>query len=336
MQQPHQATSRGHHTAGPDSDGENVGQPVFRTIILVAGLTLAVAMALCNSLTLAVVCKRSRRRRSGTAVAMMSMGVADGMLCLWSVPMLVFLERDVVLPYSLCLALTCSTLGWAIVSSFHHILIAVQRWRIVAFPTRHKDSQLCLSLQIAVCWVAGGLVSWLPALVWGSQHICHLPSPASSCIVLCAYQNVLSMDYLVYIVFDGCVLVPFLTIAALYALVFGKLRKQQRHHPRHTSYYRRQQNINRSLAGLVVIYALSRLPFNVVAMLRLYCPGCWFPPWLVPTSLMLATFSAASNPFMYYFRSSAGYGNLCQVLFPNRVGVINTVDKPDMAQQRVS
>ncbi|XP_029437741.1 adenosine receptor A2a-like [Rhinatrema bivittatum] len=256
------------------------------------------------------------------------MGVADCLLCLSSVPMLVFLERDVVLPCSLCLAFTCGTLGWAIISSFHHVLIAMHRWLSVTFPTRDPFSPSCVILQIAVCWGAGGLVSWIPAMGWGSVTPWD-PLGAPGCSVPCAYQNVLSMQYLVYVIFDGCVLAPFLTISVLYALVFRALREQcRRCQCQAPRLHQRQCRITRSLVTVVAIYGLSRMPFNVVAMVQLYCSSCWLPPWLVPSSLMLATFSAASNPFMYLLCSAEICGRLRGSLRPRRVAVLRTVDKP--------
>uniref|UniRef100_H3AJR1 G-protein coupled receptors family 1 profile domain-containing protein n=1 Tax=Latimeria chalumnae TaxID=7897 RepID=H3AJR1_LATCH len=291
----------------------NTSDRIFISLTLPASIALAIFMICCNVLILRVLLKKPKK--TSTALAMISMGVADTLLCILGVPMVIFTDLNMVLPFYSCLLLTCAIVGGAIVSSFHQVLIAMQRWYMVTFPTRYKGllthSSICL--HIALCWIGGIFICLIPVMGFNSYYSLRAAKEASAgcrqkpqlCRVVCAYQNVLSMEYMVYIIFYGCVMVPLLLIALLYAMVFKKVKAQNHRSPPagHLLFYQKEKRMVWTMTMIVLIYAAARLPFNLVAMVLLYCRHCRLPFWMAPSAILLAIFSTASNPFMYFFRS---------------------------------
>nr|XP_015194824.1 PREDICTED: uncharacterized protein LOC107076026 [Lepisosteus oculatus] len=146
---------------------------------LFVGLTLPLSLSLLFLLgifNILILCNlRSSRaglrppggRVSGpTARALVSMGVADTALCMTAAPTVLLSDLGVPFPFYPCLLLSCTVLGWAMVSSFHHVLMAYYRWKLITQPHSSRGRQAWSSslFPLSLCWVAGVAISCLPYL----------------------------------------------------------------------------------------------------------------------------------------------------------------------------
>uniref|UniRef100_W5LY45 G-protein coupled receptors family 1 profile domain-containing protein n=1 Tax=Lepisosteus oculatus TaxID=7918 RepID=W5LY45_LEPOC len=306
---------------------------------LFVGLTLPLSLSLLFLLgifNILILCNlRSSRaglrppggRVSGpTARALVSMGVADTALCMTAAPTVLLSDLGVPFPFYPCLLLSCTVLGWAMVSSFHHVLMAYYRWKLITQPHSSRGRQAWSSslFPLSLCWVAGVAISCLPYLGYNnypnlqaaSYSAAACAGSPSSCRVPCIYQNVLSLTYLTYVVFLCGVTLPLGVTCLLYCLAFRAIRAHCRGRallsppassapraPSHNSlFYLRQRRVARLTALLFGLYVLSRLPFNLLNAVMLLCPSCPVPYWAPPLAILCAVFSAASNPLIYLVR----------------------------------
>ncbi|KAK6479856.1 adenosine receptor A2b-like [Huso huso] len=361
------------HTPSP-------GFQLFLWLSLPLSIMLLLVLGIFNILVLRAIL-RSSRRVNVTAQVMVSMGIADTALCLTAGPALVLSDLQWWTPFYPCLVLTCTVLSWAMTSSFHHILIAYYRWYIVVHPTRYRASltQPNILLHISLCWLAGFAVSSIPYLGYNNytslqtasallttnytlaSSLSPSPSPMAfntglsprpspggcalspaACRVPCLYLNVLSLQYLTYFIFFGCMLLPMVITSLLYCLIFRALWAHGRGRCLGKGFLQRQQRVVWSTGLLFSLYMLSRLPFNVTNAVLLYCPGCPLPYWLPPSALVSAVLSAASNPLLYFLRDREllaalreAAGRLCRGRqWRGRVGPMGrlpTVDKPGLS-----
>ncbi|MBN3314142.1 AA2BR protein, partial [Atractosteus spatula] len=272
---------------------------------LFVGLTLPLSLSLLFLLgifNILILCNlRSSRaglrppggRVSGpTARALVSMGVADTALCMTAAPTVLLSDLGVPFPFYPCLLLSCTVLGWAMVSSFHHVLMAYYRWKLITQPHSSRGRQAWSSslFPLSLCWVAGVAISCLPYLGYNnypnlqaasySAAANHSPGCAgspSSCRVPCIYQNVLSLTYLTYVVFLCGVTLPLGVTCLLYCLAFRAIRAHCRGRallsppassapraPSHNSlFYLRQRRVARLTALLFGLAASNPLIYLV-------------------------------------------------------------------------
>ncbi|MGH0120284.1 UNVERIFIED_CONTAM: hypothetical protein FKN15_060692 [Acipenser sinensis] len=225
------------------------------------------------------------------------------------------------LPFRSCLWLACLTFSWAVVSTLHHLLIAVDRWHIVAYPTRYKSlmTRGRVAAHFTSCWLAGIVVSFLPVMGFNNyskqrhphEPGCHAGDPrndtSSSPVPGCRYREVMDLRYLVYVLFVGCMLLPLLAMSGLYTSVFLKVRahsqQAQGRLGKLGQFYWRQRRMAFAMVKVVSCFSLTKLPFHLLNLALLLCPACTLPFWALPSATLLALCSAAANPFLYFYEN---------------------------------
>uniref|UniRef100_A0AAY4EVM0 G-protein coupled receptors family 1 profile domain-containing protein n=1 Tax=Denticeps clupeoides TaxID=299321 RepID=A0AAY4EVM0_9TELE len=121
----------------------------------------------------------------------------------------------------------------------------------------------------------------------------------------CVFLNVMSMSYMVYFNFFGCILPPLLIITALYGYIFIAIHKQLREGAvsgsESVSYYRKERSLAGSLALVVVLYAFCWFPLHLMHVASFF--------WLVPVpsgaidvGTLLSHTNSAVNPVVYAFK----------------------------------
>ncbi|XP_029437734.1 adenosine receptor A1-like [Rhinatrema bivittatum] len=274
-------------------------------------LTLALFIVLGNAFILRLLLRRSEK--DGLTLVMVSLVLSDLGIGLYCFPMVMLFNAQLVLPFYPCLWLTCTSTCWLLVSSLHHMLIAMDRWYKLTWPARCASSmtrsRACI--HIATCWALAISFSYIPVLGYNNFNLLASyangsgvawPEPGAPLQVVCQYLVVLNLSYLVYVLFFICTLIPVLVLSLLYLLMFLRVGRARRSRVACQGISQhRQRQITATMAVTVLVYALLRIPYCTLNCLFLYCPSCTVPYWTVPFASTLILCSAIFNPFIIFF-----------------------------------
>uniref|UniRef100_A0A3B3CU10 G-protein coupled receptors family 1 profile domain-containing protein n=1 Tax=Oryzias melastigma TaxID=30732 RepID=A0A3B3CU10_ORYME len=126
----------------------------------------------------------------------------------------------------------------------------------------------------------------------------HLISLCSEGMTECFFEKVVTLHYMVYFNFFGCVLVPLFLMLVIYIHIFMAAR---RHSSR--SFLQREVRAAKSLAIIVGLFALCWLPLHIINCYNHLCQNCERPHILVMNiAIILSHANSAVNPFIYAYR----------------------------------
>ncbi|XP_030042724.1 adenosine receptor A1-like [Microcaecilia unicolor] len=299
-------------------------------------LTLALFIILGNVFILRLLLRRSEK--DGITLVMVSLVISDLGIGLFCFPMVMLSNSQIVLPFYPCLWLTCTSTCWLLVSSLHHMLIATDRWYKVTWPTRYASSMTRsrAAVHIATCWALAISFSFIPVLGYNNFDLLVLYANGSGLAwqesghpleVICQYLVVLNLNYLVYILFFICTLIPVLVISLLYLLMFLKLGLPcQSQVACEGIFQQKQRQITVNMVITVLVYALLKIPYCTLNCLFLYCPNCTVPYWTVPFASTLILCSAIFNPFIIFFSQKEGRSSLAQGARRRKDAVVGMVE----------
>ncbi|XP_069506192.1 adenosine receptor A1-like [Ambystoma mexicanum] len=330
-----------HHLPTPSSfwslrDTQGMEHQVLAALGFSVSVLLVLFITMANALLLKALWWK--RRRSFTAAALVSMGCADMAQCIFAMPLVSFISLHVTMPFEACLMVVCGVVAWSLVSSFHHLLIAIHRWYAVAFPTRYQSmfTFRCATLQFASCWSFGVAIATIPLSGYNNLTILRAPpngntssssamdtcSESGACCVSCSLEITLKLEYIVYVLFYLCVLMPLLITSTFYVMIFKKVKDTigGRDAARsNESFYLKQKSMAKTMVLQVALVAITRLPFYLLNMLKFYCPWCSIPSWVLLVATVFVVLSASCNPFIYIFRDRKLQSALSNTLVRNRV-----------------
>uniref|UniRef100_A0A3Q3IQQ4 G-protein coupled receptors family 1 profile domain-containing protein n=1 Tax=Monopterus albus TaxID=43700 RepID=A0A3Q3IQQ4_MONAL len=153
------------------------------------------------------------------------------------------------------------------------------------------------------------IVGLTPMLGWNNlSHLQQNSSISSDLVITCQFENVISMDYMVYFNFFGWVLPPLLLMLGIYAEIFYMIHKQLNNkkfttsHTDPNKYYDKELNLAKSLALVLFLFAICWLPLHIFNCITLFCPECQKPIVLLPIAISLTHGNSAVNPIVYAFR----------------------------------
>lgn len=178
----------------------------------------------------------------------------------------------------------------------------VCRYKRVVTPRR-------AGLAVVICWMVAFIVGLTPMLGWNNlRRLQQNGSISSNLIITCQFENVISMDYMVYFNFFGWVLPPLLLMLIIYAEIFYMIHKQLNNkkitssHTDPNKYYDKELNLAKSLALVLFLFAISWLPLHIINCITLFCPECTKPVVLLYIAILLTHGNSAVNPIVYAFR----------------------------------
>lgn len=164
-------------------------------------------------------------------------------------------------------------------------------------------------LAVVVCWTVAFIVGLTPMLGWNNLHNLQRRngSLGPDLIITCQFENVISMEYMVYFNFFGWVLPPLLLMLAIYAEIFYMIHKQlnkkvSTSHTDPNKYYDKELKLAKSLALVLFLFAVSWLPLHILNCITLFCPNCEKPMFLLYIAILLTHGNSAVNPIIYAFR----------------------------------
>ncbi|XP_018602360.1 adenosine receptor A1-like isoform X2 [Scleropages formosus] len=164
------------------------------------------------------------------------------------------------------------------------------------------------AVAVVLCWAVAFVVGLMPMLGWNNlQKLKENDSLSSDLVITCQFENVISMEYMVYFNFFGWVLPPLLLMLIIYAEIFYMIHKQLSKkvtgsNADPSKYYGKELNLAKSLALVLALFALSWLPLHILNCITLFCPRCQKPMFLIYIAILLTHANSAVNPIVYAFR----------------------------------
>lgn len=162
---------------------------------------------------------------------------------------------------------------------------------------------------MVACWTVAFIVGLTPMLGWNNlRRLQQNGSISSDLVITCQFENVISMDYMVYFNFFGWVLPPLLLMLLIYAEIFYMIHKQLNNkklsssHSDPNKYYDKELNLAKSLALVLFLFAVGWLPLHIINCITLFCPECQKPIVLLYIAILLTHGNSAVNPIVYAFR----------------------------------
>lgn len=176
-----------------------------------------------------------------------------------------------------------------------------------------QSACLTSNIKLAITYV------WFCCTGWNATTT----SNYSSCpegLTECLFEKVVTMDYMVYFNFFGCVLVPLLLMLLIYAHIFMAARRQLRlmglkvaHTPApgeitsssttSRSTLQKEVHAAKSLAIIVGLFALCWLPLHIINCFNYLCEDCQRSHiWVMNIAIILSHANSVVNPLIYAYR----------------------------------
>ncbi|XP_064161165.1 adenosine receptor A1-like [Anguilla rostrata] len=279
---------------------------------------IAVASVLGNVLVILVVAL-NRGLRDPTFCFIVSLALADIAVGTLVIPLAVVISLGLRTQFFTCLFLSCLLLIITQSSILSLLAIAVDRYLRVKIPTRYGVivTERRAWVAVCVCWLLSALAGMVPMLGW------HNPDPSANLTtaggdIVCHFTTVMSMDYMVYFNFFGWVVAPLSIMIGLYAQIFHVIRRQLNRRAEATCdasrYYRKELKLAKSLALVVLLFALCWLPLHVMNCVDFFCAGsCAVPQSAVYVGIFMSHVNSAVNPLVYAFRIARFRATLLQI-----------------------
>ncbi|XP_075760473.1 adenosine receptor A2b isoform X2 [Pelodiscus sinensis] len=164
---------------------------------------------------------------------------------------------------------------------------------------------------IAVLWVLSFGIGLTPLMGWNMASIKCTNSTTGtsqpSCPITCLFENVVTMSYMVYFNFFGCVLLPLAIMLGIYVKIFTvackQLRKMELMGKSRTT-LQREVNAAKSLAIIVGLFAFCWLPLHILNCITYFHQdfATQKPEWVMKTAILLSHANSVINPVIYAYK----------------------------------
>ncbi|KAM7369145.1 hypothetical protein PAMP_013438 [Pampus punctatissimus] len=293
-----------------------------------------------NILVCWAVCINSNLQ-SITNFFVVSLAAADIAVGLLAIPFAITISTGFCANFYGCLFIACFVLVLTQSSIFSLLAIAVDRYIAVRNPLRYTSlvtGQRAKGI-IALCWVLSVGIGLTPMLGWNKGWNSNVSS--SSCpegLTECMFEGVVTLDYMIYFNFFGCVLLPLMVMLVIYANIFMAARRQlrltvlkvpQTSFPREmtssTSSSRtilqREVHAAKSLAIIVGLFALCWLPLHITNCFNHLCQNCERSHiWVTNMFIILSHANSVVNPFIYAYRIREFRQTFRRILYQHILG----------------
>uniref|UniRef100_A0A3B3DAH6 Adenosine receptor A2 n=1 Tax=Oryzias melastigma TaxID=30732 RepID=A0A3B3DAH6_ORYME len=277
--------------------------------VIYIGLELVIALLAVagNILVCWSVCLNSNLQ-SITNFFVVSLAVADIAVGLLAIPFAITISVGFCAEFHGCLFIACFVLVLTQSSIFSLLAIAVDRYIAINNPLRYNSlvtGQRAKGI-IAFCWVLSVAIGLTPMFGWNSTITTSENKRCSEGMTECFFEKVVTLHYMVYFNFFGCVLVPLFLMLVIYIHIFMAARRQLRLMTLKVSsrsFLQREVRAAKSLAIIVGLFALCWLPLHIINCYNHLCQNCERPHILVMNiAIILSHANSAVNPFIYAYR----------------------------------
>lgn len=275
-----------------------------QALYIAVELFLAVSSVLGNVMVVWAV-KINRALRDTTFCFLVSLALADIAVGALVIPLAINLSIGLQTHFYSCLLVACIVLVLTQSSILALLAIAIDRYLRVKIPTSYRRvvTQKRAGVAVMVCWAVAFIVGFIPMLGWNNLEKIN----STDLLVTCQFENVISMDYMVYFNFFGWVLPPLVLMLLIYTEIFCMIHKQLTKKVSASAsdpsrYYDKELRLAKSLALVLFLFAVSWLPLHILNCVTLFCPSCKKPMVLTYIAIFLSHANSAVNPIIYAFR----------------------------------
>ncbi|XP_019366763.1 PREDICTED: adenosine receptor A2b [Gavialis gangeticus] len=288
-----------------------MNSPYIALELLIALLSIAGNVLVCWAVA------TNRKLKTATNYLLVSLAVADIGVGALAIPFAITISIGFRADFHSCLFLACFVLVLTQSSIFSLLAVAVDRYLAIRIPLRYKSLVTGKRARgiIAVLWLLSFAIGLIPLMGWNNaMGGCPNTTNASAaaresrkpCQVFCLFENVVTMSYMVYFNFFGCVLLPLAIMLGIYIKIFMVACKQLRQmelmgHSRAT--LQREVHAAKSLAIIMGLFAFCWLPLHILNCLT-YFKGFSHsrPEWVMYTAIVLSHTNSVVNPVIYAYR----------------------------------
>ncbi|XP_047186941.1 adenosine receptor A1-like [Scophthalmus maximus] len=271
---------------------------------------ISVACCFGNMLVVCSVCVGIRDSlREPTFCFLVSLAVADFLVGVAAVPLAVVLDGWVSLTPDLCLLLSCVVLVLTQASVLSLLAIAVDRYLRLHTPLRYKSlaTQRRTWLALSVCWILSCLLGFTPLFGWHNYSSLTSNSTNTSSASFtsppCTFLSVVSLPFMVYFNFLGCVMAPLLVMMLLYIRIFWSLQGRLKEGcPQAQASLLRERRLACSLALVLILFACCWIPLHLMNCLLLFLGPQAVTRGTLYTGILLSHANSAINPVVYAYR----------------------------------
>uniref|UniRef100_A0A3P8UZ32 Adenosine receptor A2 n=1 Tax=Cynoglossus semilaevis TaxID=244447 RepID=A0A3P8UZ32_CYNSE len=276
-----------------------------------------------NILVCWAVCLNSNLQ-SITNFFVVSLALADIAVGLLAIPFAITVSTGFCADFYGCLFIACFVLVLTQSSIFSLLAIAVDRYIAIKNPLRYTSlvtGQRAKAI-ITLCWVLSVGIGLTPMLGWNTAGGNSTTSPSGTCpegMTECLFEGVVTLDYMVYFNFFGCVLVPLLVMLVLYANIFMAARQTASSPSSSSSTLQKEVHAAKSLAIIVGLFAFCWLPLHIINCFNHLCQDCNRPHiWLMNIAIILSHANSVVNPFIYAYRIREFRQTFRRILMKNK------------------
>ncbi|XP_012680604.1 adenosine receptor A1-like [Clupea harengus] len=255
----------------------------------------------------------NRSLRDTTFYFIVSLALADIAVGALVIPLAITISIGLKTHFYSCLLVACTVLVLTQSSILALLAIAIDRYLRVKIPMSYKRvvTRRRAGIAVVVSWLVAIVVGLTPMLGWNNLERLRDDSNGTllgaNPVVVCQFENVISMEYMVYFNFFGWVLPPLVLMLAIYAEIFYMIHKQlnKKVTASHTDprrYYGKELKLAKSLALVLFLFAVSWLPLHILNCITLFCPEGHKPMYLIYIAILLTHGNSAVNPIVYAFR----------------------------------
>ncbi|XP_030633605.1 adenosine receptor A1-like [Chanos chanos] len=255
--------------------------------------------------------RMNRSLRDTTFYFIVSLALADIAVGALVIPLAITISIGLKTHFYSCLLVACTVLVLTQSSILALLAIAIDRYLRVKIPMSYKRvvTPRRAGTSVLICWMVAIMVGLIPMLGWNNLERLQERNGSldANLLVTCQFENVISMEYMVYFNFFGWVLPPLLLMLVIYAEIFYMIHKQLNKkvtasHTDPSRYYGKELKLAKSLALVLFLFAISWLPLHILNCITLFCPNCQKPMYLIYIAILLTHGNSAVNPIVYAFR----------------------------------
>ncbi|XP_061778653.1 adenosine receptor A1-like [Nerophis ophidion] len=247
----------------------------------------------------------NRSLRDTTFCFIVSLALADIAVGALVIPLAITMSVGPQAHFYSCLLGACIMLVLTQSSILALLAIAIDRYLRVRIPMSYKRvvTRRRAGTAVLLCWMVSILVGLTPMFGW--NNVRHVRSNGSL-IVKCQFETVISMDFMVYFNFFGWVLPPLILMLLIYVEIFHMIHKHLNKkmtvsHVDPSHYFGKELKLAKSLALVLLLFAISWLPLHILNCITLFCPAYEKPPFLIYVAILLSHSNSAVNPVVYAF-----------------------------------
>ncbi|XP_061688747.1 adenosine receptor A1-like isoform X3 [Syngnathoides biaculeatus] len=283
--------------------------------VVYIGMEVLIAVSSVIGNVMVVWAVRSKRwLRDTTFCFIVSLALADIAVGALVIPLAITISIGVKTHFYSCLLVACTVLVLTQSSILALLAIAIDRYLRVKIPMSYKRvvTPQRAGSAVLLCWLVSLIVGLIPMFGWNNfRRLYDNGSLVSDDLVVeCQFETVISMDYMVYFNFFGWVLPPLVLMLIIYAEIFYMIHKQLNKkqtqcslsHADPSHYFGKELKLAKSLALVLLLFAVSWLPLHILNCITLFCPKCDKPSSLIFVAILLTHGNSAVNPVVYAFR----------------------------------